>query len=73
MGQSSASARLASLHTAPRPTFIADLVVRTALWIVEWEFQRRTARDLADLDDHLLRDVGLTREAAEREMRRYRF
>jgi uncharacterized protein YjiS (DUF1127 family) len=31
-----------------------------------WHQQRR----LMDLDDHLLRDIGLTREQAEREARR---
>jgi uncharacterized protein YjiS (DUF1127 family) len=31
---------------------------------------RQSRRSLADLDDHLLRDVGLSREAAQREAAR---
>lgn len=34
---------------------------------------RRSAQKLLELDDHLLRDVGLTRDAAERLARGSRF
>jgi uncharacterized protein YjiS (DUF1127 family) len=54
-----------SLTLAPRPSrpgLLARLVAATAL--------RRSRRSLADLDDHLLRDVGLSREAARREAAR---
>jgi uncharacterized protein YjiS (DUF1127 family) len=46
----------------PRPGLLARLVAAVAL--------RRSRRSLADLDDHLLRDVGLSRAEARREAAR---
>ena len=45
---------------------LAALVRRLALNASRW----RQRRDLADLDDHLLRDIGVTREQARRESSR---
>jgi uncharacterized protein YjiS (DUF1127 family) len=38
-----------------------------------WAALRRSREQLARLDDHLLRDIGLTRAQAEREARRPRW
>ena len=35
-----------------------------------WNQRQRQRQDLAELDDHFLRDVGISREAAEREAAR---
>lgn len=54
-----------SITLAPRPSrpgILARLVAAVAL--------RRSRRSLGDLDDHLLRDVGLSREDARREAAR---
>lgn len=35
--------------------------------VAEWEMRRRTRKSLEALDDHLLKDVGLSRAEAEAE------
>ncbi len=52
------------LSTQPtdRATFFDRLLNIEALW--------RQRRSLAELDDHLLRDIGLTRDEARRESER---
>lgn len=35
--------------------------------VLRWEMHHRTRKSLAKLDDHLLKDVGLSRAAAEQE------
>jgi uncharacterized protein YjiS (DUF1127 family) len=39
--------------------------------VLTWEIRHQTRRDLRDLDDHLLRDVGLPRDQAALEARKY--
>jgi len=53
-------------RSASRPHDIAALVRRMALGLCAL----RQRRHLADLDDALLRDIGLTREEARAEARR---
>ncbi|AWI83693.1 hypothetical protein CEW88_08365 [Alloyangia pacifica] len=53
----------------PLPPFAA-LALRVAVVTAQWSERRRTRRALIDLDDHLLRDVGLERHVALREARR---
>ncbi len=38
--------------------------------LVQWRSQSRSRKHLADLPDHLLNDVGLTKEQARRESER---
>lgn len=35
--------------------------------VLQWEMRRRTRKSLANLDDHLLDDVGLSRFEAQQE------
>ena len=39
------------------------------LW--SWQYRYRYRRELADLDDHMLRDIGITRLDAQAEARRH--
>jgi uncharacterized protein YjiS (DUF1127 family) len=54
----------------PAPSHHAGAVVRLMTGAVQavprWIERRRQLCALADLDDHLLRDVGLTREDVQR-------
>ncbi len=51
-------------------TPIASVVFKLGVAIATWESHKRTRRKLRHLDDHLLRDIGVTRELAEREAAR---
>ncbi|MCF6443240.1 DUF1127 domain-containing protein [Nereida sp. MMG025] len=55
--------------TRPLPPFSA-LVVKVAVALVTWETRARTRKQLAALDDHLLKDIGLARRDATREANR---
>lgn len=58
--------RAARLDESAQPMLLARLAAvprRFALCASRW----RQRRDLADLDDYLLRDIGVTREQARRE------
>ncbi len=59
------------LNDSPRLPLIAALAVRFAATVTQWERRRRSRINLGRLDDHLLRDVGLTRHEADREARRH--
>jgi uncharacterized protein YjiS (DUF1127 family) len=56
-------ARYAAPPAAPR----LALLLRYARLAARWMARRRQRRALAELDAHLLRDVGLTAEQARRE------
>lgn len=64
------SPALLLLNASPRLPLIAALAVRFAATVTKWEQNRRTRLNLGTLDDHLLRDVGLTRQAARDEAAR---
>jgi uncharacterized protein YjiS (DUF1127 family) len=62
------TARTAS-KTAPSPgrrsvSFVTWLRRR---WLARWYDRHLQRRDLAQIDDHLLRDLGLTRDDVRRE------
>ncbi len=59
------------LTTSPRLPLIAALAVRFAAAVTQWERSRRSRINLGNLDDRLLKDVGLTRMQADREVKRY--
>ncbi len=59
------------LNDSPRLPLIAALAVRFAATVTKWERQRRSRVNLSNLDDRLLKDVGLTRYQARREYTRY--
>lgn len=46
---------------------LSRLLVTGALTIAAWETRHRGRKALAQLDDHLLRDIGLTDGRASRE------
>lgn len=58
------------LNASPRLPLIAALAVRFAATVTKWEQRRRTRVNLSYLDDHLLKDVGLTRTRADQEVAR---
>ncbi|NOD63292.1 MULTISPECIES: DUF1127 domain-containing protein [unclassified Ruegeria] len=59
------------LNASPRLPLIAVLAVRFAAAVTQWERRRRSRVNLGNLDDRLLKDVGLTRMQADREVKRY--
>lgn len=61
---------LAYLAEAPRLPVFAELTLRATVVLVKWAERSRTRKTLADLDDHILRDVGLDRRTAHREAHR---
>ncbi|MFP7672599.1 DUF1127 domain-containing protein [Marivita sp. S0852] len=67
MTHATQSAHLAYLGDQTSLTPAATVAVRVAVVLTQWTERRRTRRHLGQLDDHLLRDVGLDRLAAQRE------
>ena len=51
-------------------TPIASVALKAVVAIAKWEAHHRTRTKLKHLDDHLLRDIGVTRDLAEREAAR---
>jgi uncharacterized protein YjiS (DUF1127 family) len=58
---------LCDLHDMPRLPVLAQFAVVFAGVVTKWRTNARTRIHLSKLNDHLLRDVGLTRAAAHRE------
>ena len=54
---------------APLPA-ASVLALRVAVLFAKWDTHRRTRRDLASLEPHLLRDIGLTPDEARIEANR---
>ncbi len=58
-------------YLAARPLpILAQVAVQVAVTVAKWDERRRTRTALGQLDSHLLRDVGLSRDTALREARR---
>jgi uncharacterized protein YjiS (DUF1127 family) len=53
----------ATTHRTELPPILASLIETIAVWIM----RRRQRQALSELDEHLLNDVGLSREQARRE------
>ncbi|MEL6608389.1 MAG: DUF1127 domain-containing protein [Pseudomonadota bacterium] len=62
--------RLAKLESATRLPALASAFVLAAIVVTRWSKQARTRTQLADLDPHLLQDIGLTAEQADAECRK---
>ncbi|MBV2361108.1 DUF1127 domain-containing protein [Thalassococcus sp. CAU 1522] len=61
---------LATLEaTRPLPV-LAGIALRVAVVLAVWSQRRRTRIALADLDAHMLRDIGIEPEIARAEARR---
>ncbi len=56
-------------HRARRPG-LRDRLARLLRTLGNWRSLRRQRAHLAELDDHILRDIGLTRDDALREAQR---
>lgn len=65
------SPALLLLNDSPRLPLIAALAVQFAATVTQWERRRRSRVNLGKLDDHLLKDVGLTHHQAGRESKRH--
>lgn len=69
MAQLNSSTALSYLQRRPL-TPAATIAVYAAVVFVIWADRRRSRKDLKTLDDHLLNDIGLTREEARKEAER---
>lgn len=67
MTRASASHSLAMLAASPRLPVLALVALRFAGAVTKWDQRHRTRHALAELDDHLLRDIGLTYAQARKE------
>jgi uncharacterized protein YjiS (DUF1127 family) len=54
------------IGVVPRPNPHHPFMLGAARWLVGWAERRRQLRALSELDEHLLRDVGLCREDVRR-------
>ncbi len=61
--------RLRNTGGYPLP-LLARLALNFAEIVTLWDMKRRTRKALARLDDHLLQDIGIERDAALTEARR---
>ena len=57
---------IGTLGVASRPGPHHSFISGAAEWLVGWAERRRQLRALSELDDHLLRDLGLGREDVRR-------
>jgi uncharacterized protein YjiS (DUF1127 family) len=66
---------LSGLRTPARPTPVLDislrgvstLIVKAADTVLDWQDRARQRHSLGEMDDHLLRDIGLSRADVEYE------
>lgn len=58
---------LIDLNDAPSLPMLAQFAVVFAAVVTKWRTNARTRNHLSQLGDHHLRDIGLTRAAANRE------
>ncbi|GHF56554.1 DUF1127 domain-containing protein [Seohaeicola zhoushanensis] len=61
---------LALLAASPRLPVIAMVALRFAGAVTQWDQRSRTRRALSSLDDHMLRDIGVTHAQARKEAKR---
>ena len=51
----------------PHKTHVGDILLRLFESLAKWQQRARSRRDLMALDDHLLKDIGLSRADAWQE------
>lgn len=61
---------LAALEAQQTLPMLSDVALRAAVTFAKWHSRYRTRSNLAQLDDHLLKDIGVDRQTAFREARR---
>jgi uncharacterized protein YjiS (DUF1127 family) len=61
----------AAVATVQFPMRIAGALAGGVLTLVNWQERARARRQLAELDDRLLRDLGLTRGDVYKESRKH--
>ncbi|WP_255449581.1 DUF1127 domain-containing protein [Shimia ponticola] len=61
---------LITLNKQAKLPFAATIFLYAAVVLTQWAQLYRSRQDLRDLDSHLLRDIGISPEDAEREARR---
>lgn len=66
----SPASHLAYLTAQNRMPVASVVALRVAVLLSKWATRRKTRIALSQLDAHLLRDVGLTQAAADREAER---
>ena len=71
MAQLTAHPALISLDAHKTLPPLAEIALRVAVVVAQWDERRRTRRALKQIDPALLRDVGLTGSQASAEARKY--
>jgi len=61
---------LSALNKQANLPVVATLFLYAAVVATQWAQLYRSRQHLRDLDDHMLRDIGISPEDAEREARR---
>jgi uncharacterized protein YjiS (DUF1127 family) len=52
------------LHTRQSMPVLAHWALHVAVFLIAWDHRHRSRKVLLGLEDHLLRDIGLTHSAA---------
>lgn len=58
------------LMAGPRLPLVAALAIRFARTVIAWDTRYRTRNALKHLDDHMLKDIGVTPAEARKEVAR---
>lgn len=70
MAQTTTRTDLAYLDAAVSLPATAEFALYVAVVMAKWSERQRSRRALRDLDDHLLQDIGVTRQEARVEAAR---
>ena len=60
--------RHALFNTGQSMPVLAHLAITMAVYLTAWDHRRRSRLTLQGLDDHMLRDIGLTQSTAQTEV-----